>query len=157
VLLDDRAHSPRGKENNVLGTEQNDRPPSPRGTLEGDLRVVDELIDRNYVGYDPSIPEPRRGPDSFKENVSTYREAYSDARITVDDQITEGDRVATPWTGRGKHDGDLMGVAPTGKQVKVSGLTLSRLANGKVIEEYTNWDTFGMMQQLGIVPELAHA
>ncbi len=62
---------------------------------KGNLKVVDELIDRNYVGYDPSIPEPRRGPDSFKENVSTYREAYSDARITVDDQITEGDRVAT--------------------------------------------------------------
>jgi len=109
---------------------------------KGDLRVVDELIDRNYVGYDPSIAEPRRGPDGFKENVSTYREAYSDARITVDDQIAEGDKVATRWTGRGKHDGDLMGVAPTGKQVKVSGLTLSRLANGKVIEEYTNWDTF---------------
>jgi len=57
----------------------------------------------------------------------------------------------------GKHDGDLMGVAPTGKQVTVSGLTLSRLSNGKVVEEYTNWDTFGMMQRLGVVPELAHA
>jgi len=124
---------------------------------EGDLRVVDELVDRKYVGYDPAIPEPLRGPDGFKENISTYRAAYSDARITVDDQIAEGDKVATRWTGRGKHDGDLMGVAPTGKQVKVSGLTLSRLANGKVIEEYTNWDTFGMMQQLGVVPELAHA
>ena len=123
----------------------------------GNLKVVDELIDRNYVGHDPSIPEPRRGPDGFKENVSTYREAYSDARITVDEQIAEGDKVATRWTGRGKHDGDLMGIAPIGKQVKVSGLTLSRLVNGKVIEEYTNWDTFGMMQQLGAVPELAHA
>jgi predicted ester cyclase len=50
-----------------------------------------------------------------------------------------------------------MGIGPTGKQVTVSGLTLSRLANGKVIEEYTNWDTFGMMEQLGVVPELAHA
>ena len=124
---------------------------------KGDLGVVDELIDRNYVGHDPSIPEPLRGPDGFKENVSTYREAYSDAQITVDEQIADGDKVATRWTARGKHDGDLMGVAPTGKQVKVSGLTLSRLANGKVIEDYTNWDTFGMMQQLGVVPELARA
>ena len=124
---------------------------------KGDLGVVDELIDRNYVGHDPSIPEPLRGPDGFKENVSTYREAYSDAQITVDEQIAEGDKVATRWTARGKHDGDLMGVASTGKHVKVSGLTLSRLANGKVIEDYTNWDTFGMMQQLGIVPELARA
>jgi len=149
----------RLEERRTMSSEQNKT--IVRRLLEepwkGDLRVVDELIDRNYVGYDPSIPEPRRGPDGFKENVSTYREAYSDARITVDDQIAEGDKVATRWTGRGKHDGDLMGVAPTGKQVKVSGLTLSRLANGKVIEDYTNWDTFGMMQQLGIVPELAHA
>jgi predicted ester cyclase len=124
---------------------------------KGDLRVIDELVDSKYVGYDPAIPEPLRGPDGFKENISTYRAGYSDARITVDDQIAEGDKVATRWTGRGKHDGDLMGIGPTGKQVTVSGLTLSRLANGKVIEEYTNWDTFGMMQQLDVVPELAHA
>ena len=123
---------------------------------KGNLEVVDELIDRNYVGHDPSLPEPLRGPDGFKENISTYRAAYSDARITVDEQIAEGDKVATRWTGRGKHDGDLMGIGPTGKQVTVSGLTLSRLVNGKVIEEYTNWDTFGMMQQLDVVPELAH-
>jgi ketosteroid isomerase-like protein len=98
----------RLEERRTMSSEQNKT--IVRRLLEepwkGDLRVVDELIDRNYVGYDPSIPEPRRGPDSFKENVSTYREAYSDARITVDDQITEGDRVATRWTGRGKHDGD---------------------------------------------------
>ena len=124
---------------------------------KGNLKVVDELIDRKYVGYDPSNPEPLRGPDGFKEFVSAYREAYPDVRITVNDQIAEGDKVATRWTGRGKHDGELMGIGPTGKQVTVSGLTLSRLANGKVIEEYTNWDTFGMMQQLGAVPELAHA
>ena len=124
---------------------------------KGVLSVVDELIDRDYVGYDPSNPEPLRGPDGFKENVSTFRAAYSDARIIVEDQIAEGDKVVTRWTGRGTHDGDLMGVAPTGKQVTVSGLTFSRLANGKVVEEYTNWDTFGMMQQLGVVPELAHA
>jgi predicted ester cyclase len=124
---------------------------------KGNLSVVDELIDSKYVGYDPSIPEPLRGPDGFKENVATYLAAYSNARITVEDQIAEGDKVATRWTGRGTHDGDLMGVGPTGKQVTVSGLTLSRIANGKVVEEYTNWDTFGMMQKLGVVPELAHA
>jgi predicted ester cyclase len=149
----------RAEERRNVSSEQNKT--IVRRLLEepwkGDLRVVDELVDRKYVGYDPSMPEPLLGPDGFKENISTYRAAYSDARITVDDQIAEGDKVATRWTGRGKHDGDLMGIAPTGKQVKVSGLTFSRIANGKVIEEYTNWDTFGMMQQLGVVPEVAHA
>jgi predicted ester cyclase len=96
-------------------------------------------------------------PRVSRKTSRPIRAAYSDARITVDDQIPEGDKVASRWTGRGKHDGDLMGIGPTGKQVTVSGLTLSRLANGKVIEEYTNWDTFGMMQQLDVVPELAHA
>jgi predicted ester cyclase len=147
------------EERRIMSSEQNKA--IVRRLLEepwkGDLRVIDELVDRKYVGYDPAIPEPLRGPEGFKENISTYRAAYSDARITVDEQIAEGDKVATRWTGRGKHDGDLMGIDPTGKQVKVSGLTLSRLTNGKVIEEYTNWDTFGMMQQLGVVPELAHA
>jgi steroid delta-isomerase-like uncharacterized protein len=123
----------------------------------GNLGVIDEFVDDNYVGYDPAKPEPLRGPEGAKEFVSTYRAAYSDARITIDDQIAEGDMVATRWTGRGTHDGDLMGIAPTGKQVTVSGLTLSRLSNGKVVEEWTHWDTLGMLQQLGAVPEMARA
>jgi steroid delta-isomerase-like uncharacterized protein len=120
----------------------------------GNLGIIDELVDRNYVGYDPSIPEPLRGPEGVKEFVSNYRAAYSDARITVDDQTGEGDKVATRWTGRGTHDGELLGIAPTGKQVTVSGITLSRLKEGKVVEEWTNWDTLGMLQQLGAVPAM---
>lgn len=123
----------------------------------GNLDVIDELVDSSYVGYDPSLPEPLRGPEGVKENVAGYRSAYSDGRITVDEQIAEGDVVATRWTGRGTHDGELMGISPTRKQVTVSGLTLSRLSNGKVVEEWTNWDTLGMLQQLGAVPELARA
>jgi len=124
---------------------------------KGELQVVDELIDPKYIGHDPSLPEPLHGPEGVKEFISSYRDAYPDSRLAVDQQIAEGDSVATRWTARGKHDGDLMGIAPTGKQVTVSGITFSRLANGKVVEEYTNWDTMGMMQQLGVVPQLAHA
>jgi steroid delta-isomerase-like uncharacterized protein len=123
----------------------------------GNFDAIDEFVDRSYVGYDPSVPEPLRGPEGVKENVANYRSAYSDARITIDEQIAEGDVVATRWTGRGTHDGELMGIPPTKKQVTVSGLTLSRLSNGKVVEEWTNWDTLGMLQQLGAVPELARA
>jgi hypothetical protein len=59
---------------------------------KGDLGVVDEFIDRNYVGHDPSLTEPPHGPDGFKENVATYRAAYSDARITVDEQSPKATR-----------------------------------------------------------------
>jgi predicted ester cyclase len=114
--------------------------------------VADDLVDDRYVGHDASLPEPLRGPQGFKDNVSMFRAGYSDAQITVDDQIAEGDKVASRWTGRGTHDGELMGIAPTGKPVAVAGLTLSRVENGRVVEEWTNWDTLGMLQQLGAVP-----
>jgi predicted ester cyclase len=65
--------------------------------------------------------------------------------------------LARRWTGRGTHDGELMGIAPTMKEATVSGITMSRLQNGKVVEEWTNWDTLGMLQQLGAVPEMARA
>jgi predicted ester cyclase len=116
------------------------------------LDVADELVDEHYVGHDPSLPEPLRGPQGFKDNVSMFRAGYSDAQITVDDQIAEGDTVASRWTGRGTHDGELMGIAATGIQVVVAGLTLARFQNGKVVKEWTNWDTLGMLQQIGAVP-----
>jgi steroid delta-isomerase-like uncharacterized protein len=124
---------------------------------KGNLDVVDELTASDYVGHDPANPEPTRGPEGVKEFISTYRAAFPDALITVEQQLAEGDLVATRWSARGTHDGELMGIQPTGKQVTVSGLTISRLVDGKVVEEFQNWDTFGMMQQLGAVPVLAHA
>ena len=124
---------------------------------KGSLAVVDELVASDYIGHDPANPEPLRGPEGVKEFISTYRAAFPDARITVEQQLAEGDLVATRWSGRGTHEGELMGIEPTGKQVTVSGLAISRLEGGKIVEEFLNWDTFGMMQQLGAVPEMANA
>jgi steroid delta-isomerase-like uncharacterized protein len=121
------------------------------------LDVIDELIASDYNGHDPVDPEPRRGPEGVKEFVTTYQSAFPDARITVEQQLAEGDLVATRWNARGTHEGELMGIQPTGKQVTVSGVTISRLFNDKIVEEFHNWDTLGMMQQLGVVPEPAQA
>jgi predicted ester cyclase len=118
----------------------------------GKLDVIDELASQNYVGYDPAQPEPTRGPAGLKEFVQGYLAGYPDGRITIEHQIAEGDYVASRWTGRGTHDGELMGIAPTGRQVTVTGITISRLEGGQVVEEWTNWDTFGMLQQLGAIP-----
>ncbi len=120
-----------------------------------DLSVLDEVIDSGYIGYDPAQPEPLRGPQGAKENIEQYRSAFEGAQITVKEQIAEGDYVASRWEGRGRHTGELMGISPTGKDVTVSGQTISRLAGGKIVEEYTNWDTLGMLQQIGAVPASA--
>jgi steroid delta-isomerase-like uncharacterized protein len=122
---------------------------------KGNLDVVDELTAPDYVGHDPANPEPVRGPKGVKAFISTYRAAFPDARVTVEDQLAQGDLVATRWTSRGTQKGELMGIEPTGKKVTVSGVTISRLVDGKLVEEFHNWDAFGMMKQLDAIPVLA--
>ncbi len=63
----------------------------------GRLEVVDELVARDYVGHDPSLPEDARGPEGVKELIAGYRVAFPDIRVTVEDQIAEGDMVVTRW------------------------------------------------------------
>jgi steroid delta-isomerase-like uncharacterized protein len=123
----------------------------------GKWDAIDEFVSPAYVGYDPSQPEPIRGPDGVKANFQQYLDAFTGARITVDEQISDGDRVATRWTGRGTHTGEMAGITGTGKDVTVTGLTLSRLEGGQIVEEWTNWDTLGMLAQIGAVPAAATA
>lgn len=119
--------------------------------------IVDELVAQEYVGHDPTQPEPIQGREGFKQFASMYQSAFHDAAVTIDDQIAEGDRVVTRWTGRGTHTGELMGISPTGKEVTVSGITVSRLADGKIAEEWELMDALGMLVQLGAVPQPATA
>jgi len=123
----------------------------------GNFDVIDEFIAPDYVGHDPSEQEPTRGADGVKEFIERYRSAFDGVRLTVDDQFAEGEKVATRWTGRGTHTGEIAGIAATGKDVTVTGLTISRFAGGKVVEEWTTWDTLGMLVQLGVIPAPARA
>ncbi|MDH4101934.1 MAG: ester cyclase [Thermoleophilia bacterium] len=124
---------------------------------KGNFDVIDEYVASSFVGRDAAEPEPIRGPAGVRANVEKYTAGFPDGAITVDDQIAEGDKVATRWTGRGTQTGEVAGIAPTGKEVTVTGLTISRLEDGKVVEEWTTWDTLGMLIQLGAIPEPARA
>ena len=124
---------------------------------KGNWDVIDEYVAPGYIGHDPAEPEPIRGPAGVRANIEKYLTGFPGGGIRVDDQIAEGDKVATRWTGRGTHTGEMAGISPTGKEVTVSGLTLSRLENGMVVEEWTTWDTLGMLVQLGAVPTPAQA
>jgi steroid delta-isomerase-like uncharacterized protein len=127
------------------------------GPWQGKLDEVLELVGDDYVGHVPGVPEPIRGKDGFREFASSYLAGFPDGTITIDDQIAEGEFVATRWTGRGTNTGELMGMPPTGKQVTVEGITYSRIADGKTREAWLIWDTLSMVQQLGAVPEAAPA
>ncbi len=121
------------------------------------LGLVDELVAQDYVGHDPTQPGPILGREGFRQFVGMYQAAFPDAAITIDDQIAEGAMVVTRWTGRGTHTGELMGISPTGKEATVSGITISRLAGGKIAEEWELMDALGMLVQLGAVPQPATA
>ena len=124
---------------------------------KGNLSLVDELFAPNYEHHDASTPDFGRGPESEKKRVTLYRNAFPDLRLTIEDIIAEGETVMARWSCHGTHKGDLNGMAPTGKQFTISGVTIARLLNGKLAEAYVNWDALGLMQQLGAVPELAKA
>ena len=119
----------------------------------GTLEVADEIIAPDHVHHDPTLPDIPPGPEGQKQVVNLYRGAFTNAHISIEDQLVEGDRVVTRWTSSGTHQGELMGVAPTGNQVRITGITINRISGGKIEESWTNYDALGMMQQIGAIPE----
>lgn len=117
------------------------------------LDLVDELFSPEYVNHDPTSPEEMRGPESIKQFFSAYLAAFPDLRFTVEDQVAEGDKVVSRWTSGGTNRGELMGAAPTGRRVEFTGITISRISDGRIAEDWTSYDALGMMRQLGLIPE----
>ena len=124
---------------------------------KGHVQVADELIAPTYTHHDSSTPDVGRGPEAEKKRVNLYRNAFPDIRFTVEDIITEGETVVARWSSRGTHKGELNGIAPTNKQFNITGVSIARFTNGKMFEGFVNWDALGLMQQLGVVPELGRA
>jgi len=122
---------------------------------KGNLPVADQLFAPAYTHHDSSTPDFGRGPESEKLRANLYRTAIADFRLTIEDLIAEGETVTARWSCRGTHKGDLNGIAPTGKQFAITGISIARFAGGKMVEGWINWDALGFMQQLGVVPELA--
>lgn len=125
---------------------------------KGNLDVLDEMYSTNYISHDPSVPGGALNRDAFKQTIAMYRSAFPDVHFTIDEQYAVGDSmVVVRWTAVGTHTGPLQGMPATGKRSTVTGLTLARFANGKGVEDYTNWDTLGMLQQIGAIPAMAQA
>ena len=120
---------------------------------QGKLDVIDELYDSNQMSYGLGVDLPA-GRAGMRQFVAMYRMAYPDVHFTVEDQVAEGDKVATRWTAVGTQQGELMGIPATGKKVTVTGMTINRIVNGMIIESWNNFDALGQLQQLGVVPAL---
>jgi steroid delta-isomerase-like uncharacterized protein len=121
---------------------------------EGSLDALEDALAEVYA-EDLVLHEPDEdivGIEGLKQFVAMIRAALPDLRVTLEDVIAEGDKVVSRWTAQGTHQGELMGIAPTGNRVTITGITIHRIEDGKIVEEWENWDALGMMQQIGAVP-----
>ena len=112
--------------------------------------VLDEFIASNFLNHDPS---PGFTPDleGLKQAYNHFLAANPDGYHVVEDMIAEGDKVMTRLSAYGTQTGELFGIPPTGKQVSMTAIAIHRVANGKIVEHWSELDNLGMMQQLGVV------
>lgn len=114
---------------------------------KGDYWVADDLVSPDYVRH---APQPIRGRDGIRKVVEGIRTAFPDLFISVEDLIADEDRVAVRWHAYGTHAGDFRGISPTGRPVQIVGITISRLKNAQIEEEWSQWDTMGLLEQIGV-------
>lgn len=118
---------------------------------EENYAVVDKLLATDYDGHSSTVIN---GSDGAKQFVPMLRRAIPDFKFTVLDQIAEGDKVATRWKMQGTHEGKFQGLPPSGRKIEITGITIFRVANSKLIDGWTSEDLLGLYQQLGALSEL---
>ena len=137
-----------------MSTEQN-KALVHRFFEEFNTTVVDELYIPDYIHHDPGLPpELQHGRDAYKQLVTVFRTGFPDIKVTVEDLVAEGEKVVARWTWHGTNQGEFQGMPPTGKQVMGSGISIHRVASGKLAEAWVNFDALGLMQQLGVIPAM---
>ena len=119
--------------------------------FEGDFAIAEEIVAEDCV-YHNGPPDILPGPEGVKEWAIMIRNGFPDIRITAEDFVAEGDKVAGRVDAEGTHNGEFCGVPPTGKTVTFSGINIMRIADGKIVEHWVQYDTMGIMQQIGAIP-----
>lgn len=125
--------------------------------LQGDLALFDQILAPDfYVSHirqrGQPVPPEERGPAVFKQVIPTFRAAFPDGQIAIDDIVAEGDRVVACWTFRGTHQGEYFGVPPTGQTITYSGVNGFRIKDNQLVESWDIWDSINLFQQLGLLP-----
>jgi steroid delta-isomerase-like uncharacterized protein len=118
----------------------------------GNLDLSGEIFAPDFVRYGAG-PDQVSGVEDLKQFLVMLHSGFPGFQSTIEDLFAEGDKVVLRFTFRGTHQGEFMGIAPTGKQVTMSGIDILRISDGKIVEMWNQEDVLGMMQQLGAIPE----
>jgi predicted ester cyclase len=117
---------------------------------KGNIEVLDELVAENYLDHSPPpFPGLAQGREGLKQAFKMFRQA-TPGHHEIEDQIAEGDRVVTRLTSYGKHEGDLPGAPRTGNDLKMTSITIHRIADGKLVEKWAEKDLMGFLKQIGV-------
>jgi len=117
---------------------------------EGKLQTIHELLAPNAVGMgELENGGAIRGPEEFGVFVERHRGAFPDIKIEIQDIFGADDKVVLRWSAKMTHRGDHLGIAATGKSVRITGISIARFENGKIIEGWDNWDQLAMLRQIG--------
>jgi steroid delta-isomerase-like uncharacterized protein len=112
---------------------------------------ADELVAPDYLDH-AALPGQAPGLPGAKQKWAMYLAGIPDLRVTIEELVAEADRVAVRRSYEGTHQGELLGVPPTGRHVRIGGISIFRLAEGKIAEQWEQLDRLALMQQLGVLP-----
>jgi predicted ester cyclase len=116
---------------------------------KGNIGILDQLVAENYIDHNPPpFPGMSSGREGLKQAFRTFQQATPGTHH-IEEQIAEGDKVVTRLTSVGRHEGDLPGAPRTGNDLKMTSITIHRIANGKLVEKWSEKDVLGFLQQIG--------
>jgi steroid delta-isomerase-like uncharacterized protein len=116
----------------------------------GNIDIIDKLFASDFAGHDTA--GGTFGREEFRGGVLAMLAAFSDRQVVIADQLVDGDKVATRWQASGVHSGELNGIPATGRHVNLTGISIDRLAGGKIVESWEVTDDAGLLRQLGVLP-----
>lgn len=123
---------------------------------EGRITLIDSLFAPTYTHHEEIVPGGwPRGAAGAQALARAYRTASADIQYTIDDQLSDGDKVVTRWTAHGTHTGDFLGAPGSGRSFTITGISIERIENGQIAETWSNWDLMGLLVQLGLAPAMS--
>lgn len=118
---------------------------------KNNLSLIDQMFSPNVKLIDPAVPHFQGGTAALRELENSYKTAFPNRSCKIDEIFAIEDRVVVRWTCQGTHKGELHDIAPTGKNIKVMGISIYHISNGKITEISQSWDRLSLLEQLGVV------
>ena len=118
---------------------------------KGRMEAIDEMASPDAIGHGQAQHDTDIGLKEFRTFALDLRTAFPDFKVTIDQVIEQGDKVVARWTTTMTHKGEFLGFAPTGKKVTITGTSIQRIVDGKIVEGWDNWDQLGLLVQIGAV------